>query len=113
MNIHFRLIISIVLKVESIIWQEDINHTTHPAGMRREKEGEDMTIMMVSNQELFDKYNGKRGDIASEMCRRAGTVKYLQKYCVHDDKKFNSCMRDTIDVFKSILLKEDRKYAKY
>ena len=72
-----------------------------------------MNARELSNQELFDKYNGKRGDIASEMCRRAGTVKYLQKYCVHDDKKFNSCMRDTIDVFKSILLKEDRKYAKY
>lgn len=72
-----------------------------------------MNARELSNKELFDKYNGKRGDIASEMCRRAGTVKYLLKYCVHDDEKFNSCMRDTIDIFKSVLLKEDRKYAKY
>lgn len=54
--------------------------------------------MKETNSELLKKYekNPKRGTIASEMCRRAGTIKYLLKHCVDVDKKFYSCMRDTI-----------------
>lgn len=72
-----------------------------------------MKASELSNQVLFESYKGKRGDIASEMCRRAGTIGYLLKYCEDDDKKFYSCLRDTIEVFKSHLLTDDRRYAKY
>lgn len=80
--------------------------------MRREKE-ENMKTSELSNQDLFESYKGQRGDIASEMCRRAGTIEYLLRYCTDDDRSFYSCMRDTIEVFKSHLLTGDRKYAKY
>lgn len=72
-----------------------------------------MNARELSNQDLFKAYNGKRGNIASEMCRRAGTIGYLLKYCANDDNKFYSCMRDTLDVFKEWLLDDNRKYAKY
>lgn len=53
---------------------------------------------MEKNSELLEKYkkNPKRGTVASEMCRRAGTIKYLLKHCTYDDNKFNSCMNDTV-----------------
>lgn len=52
----------------------------------------------MTNRELLEKHkkNQKRGTVASEMCRRAGTIKYLLKHCTDDDKKFYSCMRDTV-----------------
>lgn len=71
-----------------------------------------MNARELSNKDLYNKYDGKRGEIATEMCRRVGTIVYLLEYCAHDDKKFESCMRDTIYEFKN-LLKEDRKYKKY
>lgn len=54
----------------------------------------------MKNSELLESYNKnpKRGSVASEMCRRAGTIKYLLEYCTDDDKTFYSCMRDTISV---------------
>lgn len=72
-----------------------------------------MNANELSNQDLLKAYGGGRGNIASEMCRRAGTIEYLLRYCTDDDKKFYSCMRDTIDVFINYLLKGDRMYAKY
>lgn len=56
----------------------------------------------MTNAELLDTFNKnpKRGTIASEMCKRAGTINYLLMHCVEDDKKFNSCMRDTTDVLE-------------
>lgn len=72
-----------------------------------------MNVKELSNQDLLKAYSGKRGNVSSEMCRRAGTIKYLLKYCSNDDKKFYSCMKDTIEVFSDCLLKGDRKYAKY
>lgn len=61
----------------------------------------------LSNTALFEKYDGKRGNVASEMCRRAGTIKYLLEYATFDDKRFQSCIRDTLEVFKKELLKEE------
>jgi len=57
-----------------------------------------MDYRKLTNEELVKAYTGKRGDLASEMCRRAGTRKYLYEYATYDDKKFDSCMRDTIAV---------------
>ena len=59
-----------------------------------------MNYQTKTNAELLKMFNGKRGTIATEMCRRAGTIKYLTKYCTEDDRKFNSCMRDTIEVLR-------------
>lgn len=67
-------------------------------------------IRKMSNVCLYKKYKGTRGDIASEMCRRAGTIQYLLKYATFDEDKYKSCMRDTVEIFKNILLKEDRKW---
>lgn len=58
-----------------------------------------MNYRKMTNEELIQAYTGKRGDLASEMCRRAGTLTYLFNY-TYDDRKFNSCMRDTIAVLK-------------
>lgn len=54
----------------------------------------------LKNHELLTKYkkNRERGTVASEMCRRAGTIKFLLKHCTDNDKSFNSCMRDTVEV---------------
>ena len=54
----------------------------------------------MKNSELLESYNKsqKRGSIASELCRRAGTIRYLLEYCTDDDKAFYSCMRDTASV---------------
>ena len=60
--------------------------------------------MNKTNLELLREYekNQKRGTIATEMCKRAGTIKYLLKFCTHGepsaDRNFNSCMVDTISV---------------
>lgn len=65
------------------------------------------------NRELLTEYkkNPKRGTIATEMCKRAGTHKYLSTYCtpgcLDADKKFNSCMKDTISVLSK---KPDQAY---
>lgn len=69
-----------------------------------------MSVVELSNLELYKKYNGTHGSIASEMCKRAGTIKYLLVYGI-DNGRFQSCMRDTIEIFRNILLKGDRKYA--
>jgi len=67
----------------------------------------------MTNGKLINKFNKKqkRGTIATEMCNRAGTIQYLFKYCTPGepdaDKKFNSCMRDTIDV---LLKKPEQSY---
>lgn len=68
-------------------------------------------VQKLSNMELYKKYNGQRGSVASEMCRRAGTINYLLEYATFDDERFVSCMRDTIEVFEKKLLKNERKYA--
>ena len=56
----------------------------------------------LTNKELIDEWNKnrKRGGVASEMCTRAGTLKYLLKYATDNDNKFFSCMKDTIDILK-------------
>lgn len=56
----------------------------------------------VTNEELINRWNKnrKRGGVASEMCTRAGTLKYLLKYATANDNKFFSCMKDTIDILK-------------
>jgi hypothetical protein len=57
-----------------------------------------------TNLELLREYNKnqRRGMVATEMCKRAGTIKYLFKFCAQGEpnaeKNFSSCMRDTIDV---------------
>lgn len=57
-----------------------------------------MRRLAPTNEELIKRYNGKRGSVASEMCRRARTIKFLLLYCTEDDRKFYSCMNDTISV---------------
>lgn len=71
-----------------------------------------INIQELSNIELYKKYDGKQGSVASEMCKRAGTIGYLLKYATFDEERFLSCMRDTVEVFEKILLKEERKYAR-
>lgn len=67
----------------------------------------------MMNNELINEFNKKqkRGTIATEMCKRAGTILYLYKYCtpgeIDADKNFNSCMRDTIDVLSK---KPEQRY---
>ena len=57
------------------------------------------------NMELIEEYNKnkKRGSVASEMCRRAGTIVYLLTYCTDNDKNFYSCMNDTLSVLSKHL----------
>lgn len=59
-------------------------------------------LINVENSVLLEKFKKrpKRGTTASEMCRRAGTIKYLLKHCVNDNRKFHSCMKDTISVLQ-------------
>ena len=63
----------------------------------------------MMNNELINEFNKKqkRGTIATEMCKRAGTILYLYKYCtpgeIDADRKFYSCMRDTIGVLSKRL----------
>ena len=54
----------------------------------------------MTNEDLLKIYTGKRGMIASEMCKRAGTLAYLLEHCTDSDRNFNSCMRDTIEVLQ-------------
>lgn len=63
----------------------------------------------MTNCDLLERYknNPKRGTVASEMCRRAGTIKYLLKYCTDNDRNFHSCMIDTISVLSKY---PERKY---
>ena len=67
----------------------------------------------MTNSELLEEYkkNPRRGMVATEMCKRAGTQKYLFSYCTpgeHEaDKKFNSCMRDTISALSK---KPEQRY---
>ena len=67
----------------------------------------------MMNNELINEFNKKqkRGTIATEMCNRAGTIQYLFKYCTPGepdaDRKFKSCMRDTICTLSK---KPEQKY---
>ena len=69
--------------------------------------------MAKTNLELLNEYSRsqKRGTVATEMCKRSGTIKYLFAYCTPGeadaDKKFDSCMRDTISCLSK---KPDQKY---
>lgn len=69
--------------------------------------------MNNTNLELITEFkkNQKRGTIASEMCKRAGTIKYLLNYCLPGepdaDRKFHSCMKDTISVLEK---KPEQRY---
>ena len=69
--------------------------------------------MAKTNLELLNEYSRsqKRGTVATEMCKRAGTIKYLFAYCTPGetdaDKKFDSCMRDTISCLAK---KPDQRY---
>ena len=69
--------------------------------------------MKMTNLELLRDYNKnkKRGTIATEMCKRAGTQKYLFKYCTPGepdaDRHFNSCMKDTVEVLSK---KPEQRY---
>lgn len=69
--------------------------------------------MNKTNLELLNEYSRsqKRGTTATEMCKRAGTIKYLFAYCTPGetdaDKKFYSCMRDTVSCLSK---KQDQRY---
>ena len=73
---------------------------------------ENMKVRMTNSELLKEYYkNQKRGMIATEMCKRAGTQQFLFKYCtpgeLDADKRFDSCMRDTISV---LLKKAEKRY---
>lgn len=57
-------------------------------------------LKLFTNGELIEKYNRnqEQGSVASEMCRRAGTDKYLLNHCFGEDRNFYSCMRDALSV---------------
>lgn len=59
------------MKAESIIWQEDINHTTHPAGLRREKEGKMKKVMFnEETNEFYGDYGEGMVVISQDECYR-------------------------------------------
>ena len=69
--------------------------------------------MNKTNLELLREYskNQKRGMVATEMCKRAGTIKYLFKYCTPGEPdaelKFQSVIKDTISVLEK---KPEQRY---